>query len=335
MMKNVCVSVLLPYRNADHVILRSLDSIKPQLQNNELILVENQVEDSIIVDQFIQRNPELNIRKFKEIVPGIVQALNTGLQQCNGEFIARMDADDEMLPNRLELQAAYLRANPEIDLVAGCVEYAGNIEDSRGFAFYVDQLNEIKTVDEISQLRFIESPFAHPSVMFRKSAIQDQEPYKNGNFPEDYELWLRWLQQGRKMAKIDSMVLRWYDSENRLSRTDFRCSKSSFTWLKIEYLTHWIKTNVQPNKEIIIAGVGKLSRPMIEQLVKNGIIVQGITDLKSRSFLDLPFTPWKEIKPSENTFIVSMVSNRGSWRLIREDLENRGFQIMRDFILCA
>jgi glycosyltransferase involved in cell wall biosynthesis len=335
MMKNVCVSVLLPYRNADHVILRSLDSIKPQLQNNELILVENQVEDSIIVDQFIQRNPELNIRKFKEIAPGIVQALNTGLQQCNGEFIARMDADDEMLPSRLELQSAYLRANPEIDLVSGCVEYVGNIEDSRGFAFYVDQLNEIKTVDEISQLRFIESPFAHPSVMFRKSAIQDQELYKNGNFPEDYELWLRWLQQGRKMAKIDSMVLRWYDSENRLSRTDFRCSKSSFTWLKIEYLTHWINTNVHPNKEIIIAGVGKLARPMIEQLIKNGIIVKGITDLKSRSFLDLPFTPWKEIKPSENTFIVSMVSNRGSWRLIREALENRGFQIMRDFILCA
>jgi glycosyltransferase involved in cell wall biosynthesis len=334
-MKIPLVSVLLPYRNAENTLLRCLNSLKNQLLHNELILVENQPEESPVVIEFILQNPHLNILKIKELRPGIVHALNAGLQHCRGLFIARMDADDEMLENRLTLQSNYLIQNPDIDLVSGLVEYTGDQQKNFGFFLYVQQINSIKSVEEISALRFIESPFAHPSVMFRKSAIDQPNLYKHGDFPEDYDLWLRWLQMGRKMAKIDSPVLRWHDSNSRLSRVDQRCSLEAFRQLKTEYLIRWINNNVSKEKKIIIAGAGKLAKPTINQLIENQIPISAITDLKERNFLNIPFIPWKELPEPLEYFIISLVSNRGSWQIIRKDLENRGYEMMRDFILCA
>lgn len=334
-MKTPLVSVLLPYRNAEKYLDKCLNSIKDQLHNNELVLVENQLEDSHFVSEFILQNHQLNVVKVKEQNPGIVQALNTGLKHCKGQFIARMDADDEMPPNRLKLQSEFLLDNPEIDLVSGLVEYIGDIDKNRGFYLYVEQLNAIKSVGEISSLRFIESPFAHPSVMFRKSAIDQAELYKQGSFPEDYELWLRWLQMGKKMAKINSTVVRWFDREDRLSRTDPRYSNDAFRQLKTEYLIQWIKENVPNNKNIVVAGAGKLAKPIINQFIENKIPITAITDLKQRSYLNLPFIPWNAIPDPSETFIVSLVSNRGSWQIIRKELESRGYLMMNDFILCA
>jgi len=334
-MKPGLISVLLPYRNADQVILRALISIAAQLENHELILVENQVESSVVVDQFIEQHPHLNIRKIKELQPGIVFALNTGIRHCEGEFIARMDADDEMLSNRLNLQSEYLVNHPSVELVSGMAEYAGDAEKNEGFSLYVDQINAIKSSDEISTLRFLESPFAHPSVMIRKSAFDGGDLYRNGTFPEDYELWLRWMHEGKQMAKIEQSVVRWHDHENRLSRTDSRCTKASFSALKMLYLSKWIQSNLATERQVWVAGIGKLAKPMIQQLINYNIQVTAITDLKPRSFLNLPFIPWENLPEPGDQFIVSLVSNRGSWKLIQESLEARGYKMMQDFILCA
>lgn len=334
-MKRPFISVLLPYRNADQFISKCLNSIKNQLKNHQLILVENQEEESHIVSAFILQNPQLNILKIKELRPGIVNALNTGLKYCEGDFIARIDADDEMVENRLAQQSEFLLDHPEIDLVSGIVEYVGDKERNFGFYMYVDQINSIKSFEEISTLRFIESPFAHPSVMFRKTVIEKHGSYKHGDFPEDYELWLRWLEQGCKMAKIDSTVVRWYDSESRLSRTDPRYSNAAFRRLKSAYLIRWIKQNVPTDKKIVIAGGGKLAKPTIHEFIENNIPIQAITDLKTRNIKDLPFIQWNSLPHPSETFLVSLVSNRGSWRIIQNDLQSRGYQMMRDFILCA
>jgi hypothetical protein len=329
------ISVLLPYRNADHVIHRALISIAVQLENHELILVENQVESSDVVEQFIAQHPHLTIKKIKELRPGIVFALNTGIEHCTGEFIARMDADDEMLANRLKLQSEYLINHASIDLVSGMVEYAGDAEKNEGFSLYVKQINAIKSSDEISTLRFLESPFAHPSVMFRKSAFDGGDLYRNGAFPEDYELWLRWMHEGKQMAKIEQSVVRWHDHEDRLSRTDSRCTKAAFSELKMLYLSKWLQSNLATERQVWVAGIGKLAKPMIQQLINYNIQVTAITDLKPRSFLNLPFIPWENLPEPGDQFIVSLVSNRGSWKLIQESLEARGYKMMQDFILCA
>jgi glycosyltransferase involved in cell wall biosynthesis len=330
---NSFVSILLPFRNADSVLQRAVDSIVNQDYDFELILIENQENESLVA----QRLAEVYsfIKLIREPRPGIVQALNTGLKHCTGEFIARMDADDEMFPRRLKRQAEFLSENPEIIVVSGRILYHGDGLMACGYSAYVDQLNSIQTPAEIRKYRFIESPIAHPSVMFRKSAIDREPLYREGNFPEDYELWLHWLEKHPNgMAKISDDVLIWHDSETRLSRNHPAYREESFMLLRLEYLLRYLKTE-KTNKRILVAGVGKKARKKIRIIQAAGLTIHAITDLRQRKFDDLPFISWDELPAPGEYFLVSLVSNRGSWREIEAHLRKFGYRNEVDYILAT
>ena len=70
--------------------------------------------------------------------------------------------------------------------------------------------------------------------MFRRELVARHGGYRAGDFPEDYELWLRWLDAGVRMAKVPRPLLTWHDSTGRLSRTDARYDPEAFFRLKAE-----------------------------------------------------------------------------------------------------
>ena len=142
---------------------------------------------------------------------GIVTALNKGLGVARGQIIARMDADDVCDPERLGRQLDYMEKNPEVGLVSCLVEHVGTDSSQQGYAEYVRWINSLTTPEQIYLQRFVESPFAHPSVMFRKELVDQFGGYREGDFPEDYDLWLRWLQAGVRMAKVPEELLQWRD----------------------------------------------------------------------------------------------------------------------------
>ena len=138
---------------------------------------------------------------------GLVAALNRGLQQATTPFIARMDADDRMYPNRLQAQRDFLLENPEIDLVASRVRLFPEHLIQGGFREYIRWQDECLTPEDIAAEIYWESPVVHPSVMFRRDRILDLGGYHHGPFPEDYELWLRLHQNGGRMAKLPQILL--------------------------------------------------------------------------------------------------------------------------------
>ena len=85
-----------------------------------------------------------------------------------------MDSDDEMHPDRIKEQVEFLNANSSVGLISSKVLYkAENSEDfsGKGYSLYVDWINQILSHNEIKLHRFEESPFAHPSVAFRRTLI--------------------------------------------------------------------------------------------------------------------------------------------------------------------
>ena len=100
--------------------------------------------------------------------------------------------------------------------------------------------NGLLTHEEIALARFVESPLAHPSVMFRRSLVERWGGYAEGAFPEDYELWLRWLDAGVRMEKLADPLLIWNDSPTRLSRRDPRYAAEAFYRVKARYLARWL-----------------------------------------------------------------------------------------------
>jgi glycosyltransferase involved in cell wall biosynthesis len=214
------VSILLPFYNAANTIEECLDSIARQtLADYELVAVDDGSSDNgpAIVREYAHDDKRIRLLRPGRI--GLVKALNLGLNAGRAPLIARMDADDRMHPRRLAHQLQAFQERPALHLLGTRVRLFPEERIQGGYREYVRWQNRCVEPADIAQNIYVESPFAHPSVMFRKDSVMSLGGYRGNNFPEDYDLWLRMHHAGLTMAKLPEVLLEWRESENRLSRT--------------------------------------------------------------------------------------------------------------------
>ncbi len=319
------VSVVMPVYNAVDTVFQTLETLRAQtFQGLEMVVVDDGSTDGTTELLRAQKDLVLLERSHRGIVP----ALNDGLEAATGTYIARMDADDFCHPERIEKQIAFLEAHPDLGLVGCRVGFGGNREAQAGYATYVDWINSLTQPEEIALNRFVESPLAHPSVMFRAALLPRFGTYRDGNFPEDYELWLRWMAAGVKMCKVDEELVIWNDPPTRLSRTDERYSIDAFYETKAQYLFQWLEKNNPHHPELIVWGAGRVTRRRAEILSKYGIRISHYIDVKPRRLnCGTPVLQPSEIPPPETCFILPMVGNRGARRKIADFLTTNGFVV--------
>lgn len=121
-------------------------------------------------------------------------ALNTGIRYCRNELVARMDSDDISRPDRCERQLLTFQRRPEIGICSGTVEeFVGR----DGTMKITSQRVLPETSKEIREFAKTRSPFNHPCVMFKRSAVEIAGGYHSSLYRmEDYYLWIRMLQSG-------------------------------------------------------------------------------------------------------------------------------------------
>ena len=331
---SVSVSIVMPFFNDESTLSESIDSILSQsFSDFELLLIDNNASAGVYEIASEKAAADPRIRLLTEANQGIVHALNTGIENAAGKYIARMDADDTCLPERIEKQFTYLEENPDVGLVACCVNYVGDEELQYGFFEYVKWNNRIITHDEISANRFVESPLVHPTVMFRKELADKFGMYRQGDFPEDYELWLRFLANGVKMHKLPEPLFNWKDSPDRLTRTDERYSTLAFFETKTSYLFDWLKENNPFFPNVVVWGAGRLSRQRFGLLHDLGIMPRFFIDLYGNP--DRNVIEYKQTPPAGQHFIVSYIANRDAREQIRSFLVELGYTEGKDFICVA
>ncbi len=185
MPNNVIVSVILPVYNAQDYISEAIESILNQtFQNFELILINDGSSDDSL--EIINSYSDHRIRVINQKNKGLARSLNIGLAQANGKFIARMDADDISLANRLEVQVRFLEKNPHIKLVGSAVD----LIDKNGHLICSD----VSFTGNSFLKWFLKNkgnPFKHPTVLFHKEVAINVGGYneKIGKYFEDYYLW--------------------------------------------------------------------------------------------------------------------------------------------------
>jgi len=323
----------MPVYNAEGTVLHALECLRSQtFQSLEIIVVNDGSTDRTM--ELLHKQPDIIVLDHSH--RGIAAALNDGLAAARGDYIARMDADDLCHPARIEEQAAFLDIYHDIGVVGCRVRFGGNQEAQGGYATYVDWLNSLTAPDEIALNRFIESPFAHPSVMFRRGLDERFGGYRNGPFPEDYELWLRWMANGVKMAKVEGELLTWNDPPERLSRTDTRYSTDAFYQVKAEYLAMWLAKNNPHHPDIMVWGGGRVTRKRVAILEQYGLRVTHYIDLKQRTLdCGTPVIHHDNLPCPTECFIVPMVGNRGAREKIRGFLHRHGFSEGENCIFAA
>lgn len=339
------VSVIMPFRNARGTVRAAVESLEADALHTadpggvEVIAVDDALTDGSaeLLDTMSSTSPWLRVLHIPR--GGIVAALNAGLAAACYAFIARMDADDISLPGRLVHQMEYLAAQPEIGLVSGQGEFGGDRKTARGYALHVDWLNALRSPDEIMLERFVESPFAHPSVMFRRELVQKHGGYREGNFPEDYELWLRWLDAGVRMGRIDAPVLRWNDPPRRLSRSDPRYSVDAFYAVKTQHLARWLERENPHWPRVTVWGSGRTTRKRVRFLQRRGVTVEAWVDIDPRkignSIDGAPVIAREAVPPPGFSFNISFVGSRGAREEITAWFASRGYRKGVDYIHAA
>jgi len=323
-------------RNAGEYLPVAVESILQQSYPHfELIIVDDHSTDNAISN--IQSG-DTRLKIISASQRGVVNAMQQGVKQTSGDFIARMDGDDEALPNRLQVQLDYLHQYPTIGIVAAQVEIFSDEEVAEGFQLYQAWLNSICTTEDIKRELFIESPLPNPTIMFRRDIYQQLGGYHDSEWAEDYDCWLRAESLNIKMAKPDGILLRWRDHDNRLTRTDDRYSINNFMRAKAYYLA---KSQLE-NKDVIIWGTGPTGIAFYELLQEHDIKVSGFIDVHPRRIggvkRGLPVWSMDKVgvmDPLKDEIIIGAVGSRGAREKIRTYLKESGLEEGQDFIFVA
>ena len=337
-------SVVMPVFQAEETLGEALESIRAQTdQDRELIAIDDgSTDDSPAILRDAARR-DSRIRVLEHEHRGLVPALKAGLAAARGRFIARMDADDVALPERLGRQRGWLDEHPDVGVVATRVVFDGDRTRRAGFARHVAWSNALLSHDEMSLARFVESPVAHPSVMFRRDLVDRFGGYVDGDFPEDYELWLRWLDAGVRFEKLPEPLLRWRDRPDRLSRTDRRYAPDAFYRVKAVYLARWLATHNPQHPKVVVWGAGRVTRRRAGYLADHGVHVSAFVDIDpqkigrtiGRTIDATPVIAPDELPSPGTCFVVPYVASVGARGLIEGQLLARGYRAGRDYILAA
>ncbi len=241
------------------------------------------------------------------------------------------------------MQTSFPKPLPSLGSFPAEARLAGTSRDTPpgvGFARYIDWMNSLITPDDIERERFVESPLAHPSVLFRRDLVDRHGGYRAGPFPEDYELWLRWLDAGVRMAKVPEVLLDWYDRPARVSRTDAgRCSLDRLFALKAVWLARWLARHNPHHPKILVWGASRLARRRLAPLEREGVIVAGFLDLRptiiGRQIDGRPVFSREDLPPPGAAFTVVYVSAHGARAEIRARAAAAGWREGTDFLFAA
>jgi hypothetical protein len=211
----VRISVLLPVRDGEEHLAAALESLIRQSEPRiEIIAIDDGSRDATprLLAAMAAQEPRLMV--VRQSRDGLVAALNRGLALARAPFVARMDGDDIAHPERLERQAAFLAAHPDVAVVGSAIR----VVDRRGQwlrdqAFPSEPAAVARALEQANCL-------AHPSVMLRRDIVLAAGGYR-GAFvmAEDFDLWLR-LSERHPLANLPTPLLDYRDHPGQAS---WRC----------------------------------------------------------------------------------------------------------------
>jgi len=202
MISNDLVSIIIPVYNAEDYLKEAIVSIQNQTYSNlEIICVDDcSTDDSLKILSELEKDDN-RIKIFKNNSnQGIVYALNKAIANSTGEIIARMDADDVSLPERIECQVDFL-LNNGLDFVGSPVKYI--TEDGREMG-----CSSFYTPEQIVKYLKYKSTLGHPTWLLYRHIYEDLEGYRDLAPAEDYDCLLRAVKKGVKVGMTTKPLLK-------------------------------------------------------------------------------------------------------------------------------
>lgn len=275
------ITVLLPIYNAEKYIKVTIQSILNQtFKNFELLIINDGSTDKSVevINTFKDNRIQLI---HNSINLGLIKTLNKGIDLAQGKYIARVDADDIAMPDRLERQVAFLENNPQYALVGSQANFIFGDKLSKTL-FSMETNPEILPV-----LSLFTCPFIHPSVMIKADILKEFYYDEEFTTAEDYELWTRILKK-YPCANLPESLLQYRIHDSNISTTQNdkqlnsvrRIYQANLKHIKMPYtesdLDIYLKISGSYQKKISLVDLKNMSEWLVK--MQRHLLQEGIYD---------------------------------------------------------
>ena len=214
------VSVIMSTYNENESYIRTSGSsvLKQTLSDLELIIVIDNPENEAAVrtvNGFAAEDSRVRVL-CNERNLGLVRTLNKAIAAAGGAVLARMDADDIALPQRLEKQLAFMERE-HIDIVGAATQYIDENGSPTGSGHIY------RTEEQLHRLLRFENGLCHPTWMVRREVYEQLNGYRDIDSCEDYDFLLRAIEKGYRLGMVDEVLLYYRYNKNGISQSrEFR-----------------------------------------------------------------------------------------------------------------
>lgn len=325
------VSILIPAKNEALFVEECLLSILSQTYENwEIIFVDDHSTDTTlsIVSQIAKQDHRIKFVVNKG--QGIIPALQTAYELSTGEFITRMDADDRMRPNKIEVLLSGLLKNGIGHVAVGGVDYFSENNLKSGFINYQRWLNEHTKIGSNFSDIYKECVIPSPCWMLYRDDLDRINAFNLNRYPEDYDLAFRMYSEGYKVVPTNKVLHEWRDYELRTSRVSENYKEYTFSALKWLYF-NMLERNLE--KELVIMGTGYRGKRIAEHLLKLGVDFKWISNNKEKIgkhiYDQMIFDLTIDLK-WEETQCICAIANKTGKNFIEQFFFDRGGDIEND-----
>lgn len=331
------VSVLFPVRDGLRFAATALRSLSAQtFRNFEVVAVDDGSTDGTfdLLRTYAATDPRVQV--VRQPARGIVAALETARRRARAPLLARMDADDVALPERLARQVELLDSDPSLAVVGCGVRIVPREGLTDGRLGYEAWLNGLRDTAALHRDIFVECPLAHPTLVMRRDAVEAVGGYREAGVPEDYDLLLRLWEAGSRLGTVPRALLEWRDRPDRLSRTDESYSPGAFRRLKVEVLS---RTLLREREGAVVWGAGPTGKAFCLALREVGVPVRAFVDPDPRKVGQVihgaRVVPPDGVGRFRGALVLGAVSGPIPRKEIRDAMAGAGFREGVDFVAVA
>jgi glycosyltransferase involved in cell wall biosynthesis len=214
------ITVLLPVYNGERYLREAVESILTQTFGAfELLIVDDGSTDGTEAICRSFTDPRVRVMRHEDNA-GLVSALNDGIDQITTKYVARMDADDVALPERLARQVAFLESRPDI---VACGSWARELVDGR-----LRDVMRRPTGEYLRQTAWRPVPIFHPTTCLRTDVLRSLGYRPESIHAEDYDLWLR-LCRNHRIDNVPAVLLHYRVHQASVSHA-YRAMQRSNAW---------------------------------------------------------------------------------------------------------
>lgn len=332
-MQKSLISILTPFKNTSAFLEDCINSILNQSYTNwELIIIDDGSTDESykIVKKFADN--DIRIILLKNTGNGIIDALQLAFKHSKGHFITRMDSDDIMLPNKLEVLRNNLSTYGEKHIAIGLVSYFSDYGVGEGYKSYETWLNNLtKTGTNYSEI-YKECIIPSPCWMIRRNDFIACDGFNPKIYPEDYDLTFRFYKNNIKCIPCDLVLHKWRDYSTRTSRTHVHYAQNHFTELKVR---HFLDIDYNKNNTLTIWGAGNKGKLIARILLERNIPFEWICDNPKKIGKNIYGKELKEFQTLakiKNAQSIITVANKTAQKEIRAFLKNLNMRPVEDYI---